>query len=355
MFSKNPCNGYRRKVLLYGINNLQSSEVKDLMNKGKLNNFRSMFGTYAANIHHGNICIPGFDGKSCLINSSLAIAQGWTSILTGTEVDKHLMIKGDLKSSLQRQSTGIKSFLKLGIENELTVTVIGNDGICSKPTGSNTYESVIDAENTCLNSKKKYRYGKFANTSNSTHLFYVDDVLDKGNPFINIIKSIVEFDSDITFMVLDKPDLIQGEKYHNKLYEHDNNLGIIINYLQYEAQKNQEEWLIILTSNHGHHNKKTNLSKFLSNLCGSSTNYTCSNINDVVPFLIKVIKPNNNNNNILTNINNKINNKITHMTTFNLVCHWMGLEVPSTHPYADILHIINLYPKGIMDSGDVFI
>ncbi|PKH51623.1 hypothetical protein CXF68_13445 [Tenacibaculum sp. Bg11-29] len=200
----------KKKVLLLGIDGLQ---------------FEKMVNVFTPNLDEFNI-VKAYTGgiKGAISEQKTNSGPGWTTILTGVWANKHRVL--DNNSSFKSATKSIFQRIKEHNPNLETTSIV-------------TWKTIHDFLREQLN-----------------YIDYKIEGYGDDKAIMNAVNEINNHNPDFLFIDIDEPDSVGhgngfGGLYNNAIKRADERLGTLVAAVKNRAKERNEDWLIILTTDHG--------------------------------------------------------------------------------------------------------
>ncbi len=388
----NPDTHVRRRVIIVGIDGLGGQELQKLMEKRQkeLPHWEELLSNGASNL-------TGKTGHSQL---KFHVTQpGWTQVLSGVPSEVSLVMENGDGSRRQESAANSPSFLQLaksqglhtfgaGVANfidDLDSQSSAIDGECLQPRIENasfTYhceKNGLDLSVPLLCSVADL--GRTAPSCNLTHHYGITSLIESGNAASNplfhnpdplllalnsahILGEKGADRSDVMFGVFDHLDSIghhhgfidnpQYEAYLVGFIHHA--LGTILRGIQKSIEDNEEEWLLVLTSDHGGHNDKVRgengeISEKIPKGGGHGGKHGEST-DEIIPYVVAVLAKDPQSHVVAYEAVEPLDDSFTQRSVFPMVLHFLGLDLPKNNFKYDDVKAIQLLGRGEIVSAN---
>lgn len=254
---------HKRRVLVIGIDGLTGNQLHESMFERNIApNLLKLAhnGRYAACPNHtSSLCARTHDGNRYNNDFLWVTSSGWAAVVSGLNASKHLVKDNDYKNQLifSKVTQKFPTMFKVAQQHGLKTAAGGVGAFLTSYDGDDTYAGIIDYE--CGYDKKGPRvdpdqdkscnldYRKTFNNTNSKR----DEKL-----LAWLKKIILTTDTDLIMGVFDRVD--EAGHAHG-FYSNDDYLDAItavdklIKSLIEATSSTDDEWLYIITSDHGGH------------------------------------------------------------------------------------------------------
>lgn len=281
--------GKKRRALIIGLDGTtgnqlhqivwklnRAPELQQLMKAGKYTICESHKDKRCARTHSGPRYQPEFKWKT---------GPGWTSVVTGTDVWNHEVKDNDHESLrlFSETSQSYPSFLKRIHDHGLKSSAAGVGAFLTSHNGKKLYLGALDYEcgATGIGPAVDVDANQSCNLDRRKALDNKDDNRDEKLKDW-MVEQIEDPTMDVVMGVFDKIDSAghghgfdSNKKYLNAIAVVDSQISKIIKAIKRGTETRNEEWLVVVTSDHGGH-------RFL--LWGQHG--SVRNQDEVVPFII---------------------------------------------------------------------
>jgi hypothetical protein len=331
--------GQRFRALIIGIDGMKGVQFHQqvFLQKGAKNiNFIAQHGQYATctDVTDPN-CAHTHLGARFSPDYSWVTSSGWASVITGMNVNKHLVKDNDFESQkIFYQTTRQFPTFFSQLKQKGFVTAAG--GVAAFVSSINDYGSkahvsagILDYECGIDNNKKSSSVAADAikscnadyRQSANGHDPLRDELLTKW--MVNLINKSGSQSPDVIMGVYDTVDgaghdfgFSSNPGYLSAITRADNQIGQLVQAIQTRLKKSNDVWLVIITSDHGGH----------VNPDRSGGHGNVANDDEVVPFVSAVFGDN-----LYLEDTGAIDaDNVTQMDTNPSILHWFNLPTNVT-------------------------
>lgn len=325
------------RALVLGIDGLRGDALHRVIEQGRAAiNIQNLIikGEYAACPDtKKSTCAKAHEGNDFKSDFVWKTGPGWGSVISGLDARRH-NIKNighkDMKAFTETTKT-YPTIFKLLKTNGLRTAALGVGAFLTSFEGKKLYPGIVDYEcgagsdgptvkpSDTRSCNLDYRF-----TTNNEDNQRDNKITDTAISYIN--RSDIEF----IMLVLDEVDEA-GHKngfdltlnYLRAIQDADVRVGKIVAAIEKRVKDNNEDWLVILTSDHGGHNQ----SAFLKWLPGvnSGIHGTESGKDNIVPFIVSTFAERSP---VKFDVRDKTD--VRHFDTFKTIATWFGLAQQQT-------------------------